>query len=93
MKEDLLDGLIVFHNPYAQKPLDFKMFDHPLIAQVTGIDEEHINVPHNMLFQREVITIDNSNGWSKKKKAEMALKLKSQLFKIESSKQFPIIHD
>ncbi|WP_342497857.1 hypothetical protein [Bacillus sp. FSL L8-0654] len=93
MKENLLDGLVVFHNPYAQKPLDLKMFEHPLIAQVTGIDDEHIKIPHNLLFQREVVTINNSHGWTKKKKAEMALELKSELFKVEASKQFPIIHN
>ncbi|MCY8042151.1 hypothetical protein MOB71_08255 [Bacillus spizizenii] len=93
MKEDLLDGLVVFHNPYAKKPLDNKIFDHPLIAQVTGInDEENINVPHNMLLQREVVTIAKSNGWSKKKKAKVAKELKLEILKKESSKQFPIFH-
>ena len=33
--EDLLDGLYVFHNPYAQRPLPISVFDHPRITQMT----------------------------------------------------------
>ncbi|ASP38452.1 hypothetical protein CHH28_07095 [Bacterioplanes sanyensis] len=32
--ESIRDGLFVFHNPYAKRPLDPKMFDHSGITQV-----------------------------------------------------------
>lgn len=31
--ESLLDGLHVFHNPYAENPLDYKIFDRPDVLQ------------------------------------------------------------
>lgn len=52
-RETLLDGLCVYHNPYADNPLDFELFSHPDIY--TNYDEEYSRMKHGFLFRRRVI--------------------------------------
>jgi hypothetical protein len=58
-EEHLLDGLIVFHNPFANIPFNNKAFYHPAIAHSTydsKTKENVSHVPHNFLFQRFIYT-------------------------------------
>lgn len=59
--EHLLDGLVVFHNPYADIPFNIEEFYHPIIGHY-GYDLEKkefiSDIPHGMLFQRLVQVID-----------------------------------
>lgn len=59
-KESLLDGLYVFHNPYADIPFTVEEFYHKDIAHM-GFDivkgELTSCMPHNFLYQRMAITL------------------------------------
>ncbi|BFI96573.1 MAG: hypothetical protein RSP_20830 [Rhodanobacter sp.] len=57
--EDLLDGLYVFHNPFAKLPLPDGVFDHPRIAQlVLDSDGTLLSLaPDDFLLMRSVHTI------------------------------------
>lgn len=52
--EHLLDGLYVFHNPFARQPLPPTVFDHPRITQMTmAPDGELLGVgPRDFLLAR-----------------------------------------
>lgn len=56
--EHLLDGLYVFHNPYAENPLDPSVFGHDRVAQYfagpTGLEE---TCPDDFLLLRHLYTI------------------------------------
>lgn len=52
-RETLLDRLCIYHNPYADVPLNFELFSHPDIY--TNYDERHSRMKHGFLFRRRVI--------------------------------------
>jgi hypothetical protein len=89
-KEHLLDGLTVFHNPYATIPFNAEEFYEPKIGHV---DNTTSDIPHLFTFQREVVVIRNSGKWSIKRKKQHEILLKEQLFKKQSLESFPIIHE
>lgn len=90
--EQLLDGLVVFHNPYADVPFDIEEFLHPVIGHY-GFDIQRkdfiSDIPHGTLFQRN-ITVFNMPGASP---AELA-KIRSQLKNAGTPNQasFPKFH-
>lgn len=57
--EHLLDGLYVFHNPFAHQPLPHSVFDHPRITQMTvAQDGELLGIgPSDFLLARLLNTI------------------------------------
>ncbi|MBF5037952.1 glycosaminoglycan attachment site [Methylophilus sp. 13] len=57
--EDLLDGLCIFHNPYAKHPLSPRIFDHERIAQahIKPDGELYFDHPDDFLFCRMINTI------------------------------------
>jgi len=60
-RETLLDGLCIYHNPYAQIPLNFDLFSHPDIY--CSYHEELSRMKHGFLFRRRVI--NNNKVYSK----------------------------
>ncbi|UHA73503.1 hypothetical protein [Paenibacillus sp. 481] len=56
-RETLLDGLCVYHNPYAEIPLDKGLFSHPDIY--VNMHEEYSRMKHGFLFRRRVINNNN----------------------------------
>jgi hypothetical protein len=38
--EHLIDGLRIYHNPFATHPLDPALFRHPLVFQTNGFEED-----------------------------------------------------
>lgn len=58
-KEDLLDGLYVFHNPFANYPLDSRAISHPRIAQVFVRPDGELNfvAPDDFLLLRFINTV------------------------------------
>jgi hypothetical protein len=87
--EHLLDGLTVYHNPYARFPFNVHKFLHPEISHV--FSKDFTDIPHLALLQREVIVINNSNTWTKKRRLKYEQELKTIL--SEEEDQFPIIHN
>ena len=57
--EDLLDGLYVFHNPYAEQPLLENVFDHPRVAQFVadGDGAMYTLVPDDFLLMRTLFSL------------------------------------
>ncbi|GAA0307019.1 hypothetical protein GGQ92_002065 [Gracilibacillus halotolerans] len=55
--EELLEDLVVFHNPHATRPFNVSSFYHPKLAHFSGVSTD---IPHRTLLQREVIVIGNS---------------------------------
>lgn len=57
-KEHLLDGLYIFHNPFATRPLDPKTLAHPRLAQVfVGSDGElRFEAPDDFLLIRFLLS-------------------------------------
>lgn len=68
-KENLLDGLYVFHNPFAKKPIPLETFSHTKIAQYY-VSERKLNsqIPDDFLFLRNVIHAVGSKNSSVFKK-------------------------
>ena len=63
--EGLLDGLCVFHNPDARRPLNWKAFRGPKVTQVIwgeNWQEPDIESEDRVLLQRTVITITPQSG-------------------------------
>lgn len=59
-RETLLDGLHIFHNPYANHPLPWELFQPPGVTQLTYMPDEGIpyaEAPHGALIQRMIITL------------------------------------
>jgi len=57
--EDLLDGLYVFHNPYAKQALPKDVFDHPRVAQYV-LDEDgtlYTFAPDDFLLMRTLFSL------------------------------------
>jgi hypothetical protein len=56
--EHVLDGLYVFHNPFAVRPLDSSTFAHDRIAQfVMKDDGMHISAPDDFLLMRMIHSV------------------------------------
>lgn len=53
-REDLLDGLHIFHNPFAKRPLPKELFNHPRVAQyfVEGDGHLQVEAPDDFLLVR-----------------------------------------
>lgn len=66
-KEDLLDGLVVFHNPFADIPFNVEKFNHNSLGHY-NFDVENkefiSNLPHGFLFQRRA-SVRNTPHFSK----------------------------
>jgi hypothetical protein len=63
--EGLLDGLCVFHNPEARKPLSWKVFRGPKVTQVTWGEnwrEPDVESEDRVLLQRTVVTLTSKPG-------------------------------
>lgn len=60
-KEHLLDGLYVFHNPFASKPLNPETLAHPRIAQafVAPDGEIRFEAPEDFLLLRFLVSGDS----------------------------------
>lgn len=52
-RETLLDGLCIYHNPFADTPVDLELFSHPDIY--VNKHEEFSKMKHGFLFRRRVI--------------------------------------
>jgi hypothetical protein len=59
-KEHLIDGLYIFHNPFADNPIPLTTFDHPRIAQFYSKDKRSIEevAPDDFLLLRYLGTIN-----------------------------------
>lgn len=60
--ETLLDGLQIFHNPYADAPLDYEIFKQTGVTQCSFDVEERIPVADAIdgtLLQRTLITLSS----------------------------------
>lgn len=93
--EHLLDGLIVFHNPFADTPFNNKAIYHPVIAHSTfdSKTKENIShIPHNFLFQRFINTFMTED---KLPPVEYILQVKKILEEASQTNQnsFPKYHD
>jgi len=91
-KEDLLDGLIIFHNPYADTPLNNKELHNSIIAHSTfepGLGEIMSYTPHEFLFQRFIYTFMEED---KLPPLEVVLGVKNAIKQAinESKSEFPI---
>ncbi|MDA2779787.1 hypothetical protein PDR89_09970 [Bacillus cereus group sp. Bc002] len=94
-EEHLLDGLIVFHNPFASVPFNNKSFYHPVIAHSTfdiNKKENISHIPHDFLFQRYIFTFGNENI---QPPLELILEARKELEKVMENNQnkFPKFHD
>lgn len=59
-QEGIFDGLIIYHNPYAKKPIDFRIFEHHKVAQIYIIDGEKFGfIPNKHLVWRNVLNTLN----------------------------------
>jgi hypothetical protein len=60
-REPLLDGLCVFHNPFANNPLPWEVFHSLGVVQETwdSQNEPHVVAAHGTLIQRTVITVQS----------------------------------
>ena len=59
-RETLLDGLHVFHNPYATHPLPWELFQRPGVTQPIYIPDAYIpyaEATHGALIQRTLVTM------------------------------------
>ncbi len=58
-EEHLLDGLYVFHNPYAKKPLAPSVFNHERVAQLWLKEngEYKIICPDDFLMYRQIMSV------------------------------------
>lgn len=58
-EEHLLDGLYVFHNPYAKKPLAPSVFNHERVAQfwLKENGEYEIICPDDFLLYRQIMSV------------------------------------
>ncbi|MFZ3577886.1 hypothetical protein [Virgibacillus sp. DJP39] len=91
--EHLLDGLVVFHNPYADVPFDIEEFYRPIIGHY-GFDSDSkefiSDIAHGTLFQRTVQIFDFKGETPEKlKEIRSQLGTKSQ----NSSTNFPKFHE
>lgn len=60
-RETLLDGLCVYYNPFALRPLDPAIFAMPEVANYTFDPSSqilHFSIPDGFLFQRIIATIN-----------------------------------
>jgi len=60
--EHLLDGLVFFHNPYAEIPFDIGEFLHPVIGHYSfdvANKEFMSDIPHGYLFNRHIFVMDS----------------------------------
>jgi hypothetical protein len=90
--EHLLDGMVVFHNPYADVPFDIEEFFHPVIGHY-GFDRETqkfiSDIPHGTLFQRNIFVL-NTPGASPAELNAIREQLKSE--GIQNKESFPKFH-
>lgn len=57
--EHLIDGLQIFHNPYAKHPINKDIFNHPRIAQLYVDHDELITIcPDDFLLMRMISTMN-----------------------------------
>lgn len=95
-QEDLLDGLVVFHNPYADIPFNIEEFLDKRIGHYDfDIENKDFisDIPHGLLFQRQ-IQIYNTSGYSKnqlKKFRESTIR-KIRLGELGPKVEYPILH-
>jgi hypothetical protein len=57
--EDLLDGLYVFHNPFAAYPLPAGILSHPRVTEITASPESgilHMSGPDDALLTRSLMS-------------------------------------
>lgn len=60
-QESILDGLIIYHNPHAKKPINLSIFEHPKVAQIYIIDGKKFGFrPNKHLMWRNVFNIKNT---------------------------------
>lgn len=59
-EEHLLDGLYIFHNPYASNPLNPNLFDHERVAQYTPHPDGGMieNCPDDFLLLRNLFSVN-----------------------------------
>ncbi|GIN38474.1 hypothetical protein [Heyndrickxia oleronia] len=86
--EQLLDGLIVFHNPFAKHPFNIEEFYHPLIAHA---DNRISDLPHKTLLQREVLTLNKTERLSSASRKKIEMRYKKKLSESDDL-NFPIVH-
>lgn len=90
--EHLLDGIVVYHNPYAEIPFNIEEFYHPKIGHY-GFDLEEkefiSDLPHGHLFNRTV-TVMNMPGATPEKLSD----IRTQLAKdsVKKDIKFPKFH-
>lgn len=68
-EEHLLDGLVVFHNPFADIPFEVEEFFHPVIAHsIMDVETKEFisDIPNGYLFQRSIQVIDFQNATPEK---------------------------
>ncbi|MEZ0481164.1 hypothetical protein [Planococcus sp. SSTMD024] len=95
-QEDLTDGLMIFHNPYAKNPIAKEVFKDKNIAQYTyNIKTGEVigEVPHQFLFNRSVI-VYQTERYSKNqlRKFRESIIRQIRLGEFESEQVFPKFH-
>lgn len=95
-KEDLLDGLIVFHNPYADIPFNVEEFYHDCVGHYNFDVEKNEfipDIPHGYLYQR-LVRVMNAPHLSKKqlKKFRENVIRQLRLGDLVQKSNFPKVH-
>jgi hypothetical protein len=96
-KEDLLDGLIVFHNPYADIPFNVEEFYHECIGHYDfDVEKKEFisDIPHGFLYQRQV-RVMNAPHFSKNqlKKYRETIIRQLRLGDLVPEVNFPKFHE
>ncbi|MFK4474926.1 hypothetical protein ABH897_004694 [Paenibacillus sp. RC73] len=77
-KESLLEGINIFHNPYAIHPLSIEEFDHPDITHHyynPDKEEFYTKIRHEALFYRIVFHLEGQLKQNKNTMSQMAKNL------------------
>ncbi|PEF41607.1 hypothetical protein CON84_00565 [Bacillus sp. AFS094228] len=91
--EHLLDGIVVYHNPYAEIPFNIEEFLHPVIGHY-GFDVEEkefiSDIPHGHLFHRQ-ISVMNIPGATPEQLRQIRVELTKENKLNDTS--FPKLHN
>lgn len=64
--EDLLDGLMILHNPFARRPIPKGVFSHPRVCEIRVAEDGELlmDAPDDFLLIRTLITTKESSKTS-----------------------------
>lgn len=86
-RESLIEGINIFHNPYAKHPLEIEELKHPDIVHHYYDPEEeefYTKIKHEALFHRLVYTVRNSHLLTKRDREKYKKEIINKIFKNTS---------